>query len=389
MSETPKDQGPSSPSPSPSPSAASPMPLADNEVAGSGASSPNLPLTMSASVVLADLPRDATAALEAAGSFKTDKIVVRFKPVGSAPLLAQDVCKISATRRFEEVVRYLRKKLRCKETDSVFLVLTGFDIVAIRLDGSQTLAPDITVLLDKLGEESSRREVSNHVDLHKDLTRGTVTSTNTDRGNRELLGDERGHLGRNSFNNHGKAASFLKSKGILEDAHSTATCLALDAEATKSVLSLRGQTDMAKNGNTSSGDFLDGGSHLLSTLKLDTLNTTFLDKTDGSRKSLVRAYLICTHGQVADLAGGSRNRPAVQQHLLHDNFTCVFHTKGNHGKTITDKNDVHACMIGNMATGEIMSCHDSDGITLAVHGAKGSDSDLLALGSRRRTHGRV
>ncbi|KAG8667551.1 Ubiquitin-like protein [Fusarium poae] len=127
MSETPKDQGPSSPSPSPSPSpsTASPMPLADNEVAGSGAASPNLPLTMSASVVLADLPRDATAALEAAGSFKTDKIVVRFKPVGSAPSLAQDVCKISSTRRFEEVVRYLRKKLRCKETDSVFLYVNS------------------------------------------------------------------------------------------------------------------------------------------------------------------------------------------------------------------------------------------------------------------------
>ncbi|KAF4461686.1 autophagy 12 [Fusarium albosuccineum] len=98
-------QDPISPSPSsPSPSTASPMPLADNDTVPSGAASPDLPLTMSASVVLADLPRDATAALATAGSFKTDKVVVRFKPVGSAPALAQDVCKISATRRFEEVV---------------------------------------------------------------------------------------------------------------------------------------------------------------------------------------------------------------------------------------------------------------------------------------------
>ncbi|KAF5653246.1 autophagy 12 [Fusarium sp. NRRL 25303] len=97
------------PSPSPSPSNASLMPLADNEEA----------------VVLADLPRDASAALATAGTFKADKVVVRFKPVGSAPSLAQDVCKISATRRFEEVVRYLRKKLRCKETDSVFLYVNS------------------------------------------------------------------------------------------------------------------------------------------------------------------------------------------------------------------------------------------------------------------------
>ncbi|KAF5009077.1 hypothetical protein FDECE_4678 [Fusarium decemcellulare] len=99
----PQDPISSSPS-SPSPSTASPMPLADNDTVPSGAASPDLPLTMSASVVLADLPRDATAALATAGSFKTDKVVVRFKPVGSAPALAQDVCKISATRRFEEVV---------------------------------------------------------------------------------------------------------------------------------------------------------------------------------------------------------------------------------------------------------------------------------------------
>lgn len=121
MSDQPS-QDPSPPSPSPQ--TASPMPLADNDTA-SGAASPDLPLTMSASVVLADLPRDASAALASAGSFKTDKVVVRFKPVGSAPSLAQDVCKISATRRFEEVVRYLRKKLRCKDTDSVFLYVNS------------------------------------------------------------------------------------------------------------------------------------------------------------------------------------------------------------------------------------------------------------------------
>ncbi|KAI9151873.1 Ubiquitin-like protein ATG12 [Paramyrothecium foliicola] len=101
----------------PSP-AASPIP--EDE-----ADSPELPLTMTASAVLADLPRDATAALANAGAFTQEKIVVRFKPVGSAPSLAQDVCKISSGRKFEEVVRYLRRKLRCKDTDSVFLYVNS------------------------------------------------------------------------------------------------------------------------------------------------------------------------------------------------------------------------------------------------------------------------
>lgn len=112
---------------------ASPMPDADSDTYNnsssnrdSGAASPEIPLTLSASVVLADLPRDATAALASAGGFPaTSKVVVKFKAVGSAPALQQDVCKISAARKFEEVVRYLRRKLRCKDTDSVFLYVNS------------------------------------------------------------------------------------------------------------------------------------------------------------------------------------------------------------------------------------------------------------------------
>lgn len=99
----------------------SPAPIDEDE----RPNSPDLPLTMTASALLQDLPQDATAALASAGNFPQEKVVVRFKAVGSAPGLAQDVCKISSARRFEEVVRYLRRKLRCKDTDSVFLYVNS------------------------------------------------------------------------------------------------------------------------------------------------------------------------------------------------------------------------------------------------------------------------
>lgn len=106
------------------PPKASPSLIPDDD--SSRPDSPELPLTMTASVMLSDLPRDATAALASAGSFAPEeKVVIRFKAVGSAPALAQDVCKITAARRFEEVVRYLRRKLRCKDTDSVFLYVNS------------------------------------------------------------------------------------------------------------------------------------------------------------------------------------------------------------------------------------------------------------------------
>ncbi|OAA63828.1 Autophagy-related protein 12 [Cordyceps fumosorosea ARSEF 2679] len=113
----------------------------------------DMPLTMAASVVLAELPRSAadalaqTAAASGGGGGQERKVVVRFKAVGSAPPLAQDVCKISAARRFEEVVRYLRRKLRCRDTDSVFLYVNS------------AFAPSLDEVVGNLHEVSKKETV--------------------------------------------------------------------------------------------------------------------------------------------------------------------------------------------------------------------------------------
>lgn len=90
-----------------------------------GRSSPDLPLTMTASTVLMTLPRDATAALAAAGGFPQEKVVVRFKPVGSAPPIRRELVKVASAHKFESVVAYLRKTLKVKEAESVFLYVNN------------------------------------------------------------------------------------------------------------------------------------------------------------------------------------------------------------------------------------------------------------------------
>jgi ubiquitin-like protein ATG12 len=98
--------------------------------------SPDLPLTMTASAILTSLPRDATAALAEANSPSStpskppalqlpEKIVVRFKPVGAAPALRHEKSKVGTEQRFETVVGYLRRVLRLKETESVFLYVNS------------------------------------------------------------------------------------------------------------------------------------------------------------------------------------------------------------------------------------------------------------------------
>lgn len=111
---------------------------------------PDLPLTMMASVVLTQLPLDATAALQEAGGFEKPKVNVRFKAVGSAPILKQQVYKISATQRFEAVVLFLRKVLKVKRENSVFLYVNSTfapsmdEVVGNLHQVSRVFAPKLT-----------------------------------------------------------------------------------------------------------------------------------------------------------------------------------------------------------------------------------------------------
>lgn len=98
---------------------------------------------MSASAVLTAQPRDVAAALANAGGFPQDKVVVNFKPIGSAPVLARSVFQISATQKFDYLVIWLRKKLKVSETDSVFLYV------------NQSFAPSLEEVVGNLHRVSS------------------------------------------------------------------------------------------------------------------------------------------------------------------------------------------------------------------------------------------
>ncbi|KAF2020796.1 APG12-domain-containing protein [Aaosphaeria arxii CBS 175.79] len=78
------------------------------------------PLTMAASVILTNLPRDASKALESAGDLGVTKVKIRLHPIGSAPHLKQRVFNLSANQRFETIVKFLRRRLEAKDHESVY-----------------------------------------------------------------------------------------------------------------------------------------------------------------------------------------------------------------------------------------------------------------------------
>ncbi|KAK3679595.1 Ubiquitin-like protein [Vermiconidia calcicola] len=86
----------------------------------------DLPMTMAASVILDHLPKDAHAALEAAGELRDTngelkgKVKVRLSPLPNTRSLRPPVFNCGTTQRFEFVVRFLRKRLQLKDHESVF-----------------------------------------------------------------------------------------------------------------------------------------------------------------------------------------------------------------------------------------------------------------------------
>lgn len=84
-----------------------------------------MPLTMAASTILTNLPKDATTALQGAGDLPEPKVTIRLKAVGSAPALNQSVFKISSTQHFSAVISFVRKRIGVKPAEGVYCYVNG------------------------------------------------------------------------------------------------------------------------------------------------------------------------------------------------------------------------------------------------------------------------
>ncbi|RSH84960.1 Ubiquitin-like protein [Apiotrichum porosum] len=73
-------------------------------------------------------PTPAPAAVAALDTYKAKdpaKIVVRFKSIGSAPIMKNNVFKVTAGNKFQAVIVFLRGQLGIKASDSLFTYING------------------------------------------------------------------------------------------------------------------------------------------------------------------------------------------------------------------------------------------------------------------------
>lgn len=64
--------------------------------------------------------QEAQDALEISKKKDSSKVVVRFKAVGNAPIMKQNLYKITSSNRFQTVIQFLRKELGWKAGDTLF-----------------------------------------------------------------------------------------------------------------------------------------------------------------------------------------------------------------------------------------------------------------------------
>lgn len=109
-------------------SSAAPSPPSDQDEENA-----DLPLPLSASIVLEHLPRDASQALRTAGTLSQPKVIVRLSPLPNTPQLKQPRFTCSSNQRFEYIVNFVRRKLGLKPGEgTVFCYVNS--VFAPRLD---------------------------------------------------------------------------------------------------------------------------------------------------------------------------------------------------------------------------------------------------------------
>ncbi|CAB4385053.1 unnamed protein product [Rhizophagus irregularis] len=53
------------------------------------------------------------------------KVIVRFRAIGNAPILKQNLYKINASNKFQAVIQFLRRELNYKASDPLFLYINS------------------------------------------------------------------------------------------------------------------------------------------------------------------------------------------------------------------------------------------------------------------------
>ncbi|OZJ06255.1 hypothetical protein BZG36_00826 [Bifiguratus adelaidae] len=85
----------------------------------------DVPHALKPLVVPGDTPRDLQQVVALLKKKDTSKVVVRFRAIGNAPIMKQNYYTISASNKFQAVIKFLRKELNYKSSDQLFVYINS------------------------------------------------------------------------------------------------------------------------------------------------------------------------------------------------------------------------------------------------------------------------
>lgn len=92
-------------------------------------------------------------------------------------------------------------------------------------------------------------------------------------------------------------------------------------------------------------------------------------------------YDVCMHvcsTHCKSTFNGTVYTPAMEKHLVHCYFICIFHAHCDHCEAVAYEHDLHSGCVGDMAAREIGCCEDCDGFVLFVEVLNGLDCYFFA-----------
>ncbi len=130
------------------PAAGTPLPPASPN-AGAGTTASGAPATAAAAVSSSGSKASVGIIGRSPRIPPSDKVLVHFRPVGSAPILRQTKFKVTASHSFAVIIAFLRKQLHYKPTDSLvrsFVRAPPHHRPATTRSGSDVSCVDLLVL---------------------------------------------------------------------------------------------------------------------------------------------------------------------------------------------------------------------------------------------------
>ena len=151
------------------------------------------------------------------------------------------------------------------------------DVFAIVLDGGADERAGVGIAADKLG--GRRKGQVEQVVEDEDLAVAVGTGANADGGNGQLGGDLRGHFAGNALEHDGAGAGFGQGQRVGLELQHGLRGARLHAVAAHAMNALRGEAEVADDGNLGVGEGAD--QFKARAFDLDGLGAGFFDKADG------------------------------------------------------------------------------------------------------------